>query len=74
MKASTENALLIDAGDATQGATFATVSQGKDVIEVMNTAGYDAMAAGNHEFDYGTEQLLANVEAADFPIQRKRDP
>lgn len=68
MKASTENALLIDAGDATQGATFATVSQGKDVIEVMNAAGYDAMAAGNHEFDYGTEQLLANVEAADFPI------
>ncbi len=68
MKASTENALLIDAGDATQGATFATVSQGKDVIEVMNAAGYDAMAAGNHEFDYGTEQLLANVEAADFPV------
>lgn len=68
IKASTENALLIDAGDATQGASFATVSQGEDVIRMMNAAGYDAMAAGNHEFDYGTERLLANAEAAEFPI------
>lgn len=68
MKASTPNALLVDAGDATQGASFATVSQGKDVIRMMNAAGYDAMAAGNHEFDYGTDQLLANANEADFPI------
>lgn len=68
MKASTPNALLADAGDATQGASFATISQGKDVIRMMNAAGYDVMAAGNHEFDYGTEQLLANAAAADFPI------
>ena len=66
--ASTENSLLIDAGDATQGQSFATVDTGKHVIDVMNAAGYDAMAAGIHEFDYGAEALLANAEAADFPI------
>ena len=68
MKASTPNALLADAGDATQGASFATISQGEDVIRMMNAAGYDVMAAGNHEFDYGTEQLLSNAETAEFPI------
>ncbi len=66
--ASTENSLLIDAGDATQGQSFATVDSGKHVIEVMNAAGYDAMAAGNHEFDYGADALLANAALAEFPI------
>ncbi len=68
IKASTPNALLIDAGDATQGASFATVTQGADVIRMMNAAGYDAMAAGNHEFDYGAAQLKVNESLAKFPI------
>ena len=66
--ASTENAILLDAGDATQGASFATVDSGAHVIEVMNAAGYKAMAAGNHEFDYGAEALTANAALAQFPI------
>ncbi len=66
--ASTENAILLDAGDATQGASFATVDSGAHVIEVMNAAGYGAMAAGNHDFDYGAEALTANAEKAQFPI------
>ena len=66
--ASTENAILLDAGDATQGASFATVGSGAYVIDVMNAAGYKAMAAGNHEFDYGAEVLLANAQKARFPI------
>ncbi len=68
MKASTTNSLLVDAGDAVQGASFATISQGEDVIEMMNAAGYDVMAAGNHEFDFGTDQLKKLEEAAEFPI------
>ncbi len=68
IKVSTENALLVDAGDATQGASFASISQGADVVRMMNEAGYDLMAAGNHEFDYGADVLLQNKELADFPI------
>ena len=68
IKASTENSLLIDAGDATQGASFASISKGEDVIYAMNAAGYDLMAAGNHEFDYGADVLLENNELAGFPI------
>ena len=66
--ASTSNSILVDAGDATQGQSFATVDSGKHVIEVMNAAGYDAMAAGNHDFDYGAEALLTNAANAEFPI------
>lgn len=66
--ASTENAVLVDAGDALQGASFATVGDGAHMVDMMNAAGYVAMAAGNHEFDRGADRLLANAEAADFPI------
>lgn len=68
IKASTPDSILVDAGDATQGASFASISRGADVITAMNAAGYDLMAAGNHEFDYGADVLLQNAENADFPI------
>lgn len=64
----TDNTLLVDAGDATQGGTLAALSQGADVITLMNAAKYDAMVLGNHEFDYGQDVLLENVRNADFPV------
>lgn len=63
-----ENAILADGGDATQGIALASLSQGADVIDIMNTVGYDAMAAGNHEFDYGLDRLAENRKLAAFPI------
>lgn len=68
IKASTPDSVLVDAGDATQGASFASISRGADVISAMNAAGYDLMAAGNHEFDYGADVLGDNADRADFPI------
>ncbi len=68
LKASVQNSVLVDVGDATQGASFASVSRGADVIAAMNAADYDLMTAGNHEFDYGAEVLAKNAELADFPI------
>ncbi len=63
-----DKTLVLDGGDATQGANLVTLSDGATAIEVMNALGYDAMVTGNHEFDYGQEPLLANVAAADFPV------
>jgi 2',3'-cyclic-nucleotide 2'-phosphodiesterase (5'-nucleotidase family) len=68
VKNATPNSLLVDAGDATQGNSFATLSKGQSVIDLMNMAGYDVMAAGNHEFDYGLDQFLSNAQRANFPI------
>lgn len=68
LKAMLGSAILLDAGDATQGLSFATLSDGSDVIKMMNVAGYDAMALGNHEFDYGQDILAENMALAEFPI------
>ncbi len=59
--------LLVDAGDALQGNAFAGFSQGKSVVDVMNAAGYDVMALGNHDFDYGADVLEQRMSEMDFP-------
>ena len=68
LKAMDPNSILVDAGDATQGAPLASLSKGADIISLMNTAGYDVMAVGNHEFDFGIENLLQNKELTNFPL------
>jgi len=60
--------LLVSAGDATQGTPLVNLSQGMAAIEFMNAAGYDAMAPGNHEFDWGVENFKTVAEKAEFPI------
>ncbi|HAX73387.1 MAG TPA: hypothetical protein DCY20_07675, partial [Firmicutes bacterium] len=62
-----EGALVLDAGDTLHGTSFATLQTGESVAKVMNAVGYDAMAPGNHDFNYGQDQLtklgaIANVE------------
>lgn len=49
--------MLVDCGDAIQGELLGTVSQGEYIIDLMNETGYDYAVLGNHEFDYGMEQL-----------------
>ncbi len=63
-----DNAILVDAGDATQGVALASQSKGESVITIMNAAGYDVMAAGNHEFDYGLDHFKELRDMASFPI------
>ena len=60
--------LLLSAGDTTQGAPLVNYNKGADAIKFMNAAGYDAMAPGNHEFDWGAENLVNVVAKAEFPV------
>ncbi len=60
--------LILDAGDYSQGTSYVSLSEGAAAIELMNMAGYDAAALGNHEFDYGFEALKKNMESAGFPV------
>ncbi|MBS4190212.1 5'-nucleotidase C-terminal domain-containing protein [Bacillus sp. FJAT-49705] len=62
------NTLLLDAGDTLHGTTFATLSQGESIAKVMNKVGYDGMAAGNHDFNYGYKRLLEIEKMLDFPV------
>ena len=50
--------LLLDAGDLFQGTPLGNESRGDAVIDAMNVLRYDAVALGNHEFDFGIENLL----------------
>jgi 5'-nucleotidase len=60
--------LLLDAGDAIQDNNLVNFSKGKSAIHFMNACGYDAMALGNHEFDYGQDVLAQRVKEAKFPM------
>lgn len=60
--------LLIDAGDAFHGQTIAQLVRGESVAKVMNVMGYDVMAPGNHDFNYGYDRLLELGEMLEFPV------
>lgn len=60
--------LILDAGDYSQGDPSVSLSEGATAIELMNMVGYDAVALGNHEFDYGVASLKKNMERAEFPV------
>lgn len=48
---------LVDCGDAVQGSNIGTLTKGESIVELMNEVGYDVCTFGNHEFDYGIDQL-----------------
>lgn len=62
------NVIVVDAGDYIQGETYVSVSQGETAVELMNMVGYTLSTLGNHEFDYGYENMKALAEKADFEI------
>ena len=61
------NVLLVDNGDNIQGDVIGAMSKGEYIIDFMNVAGYDVATLGNHEFDYGMDQIAALAEKANFP-------
>lgn len=67
--------LLLDAGDTFHGQSFATMSEGKSIAELMDTFyadGYDATTPGNHDWSYGADKLRTmtgyNVTATPFAM------
>ena len=53
----TARKLLLDAGDVLHGQAFATARRGELPALVLSLVGYDALAVGNHDFDYGEDRL-----------------
>jgi len=60
--------ILLSAGDAMQGLPLVNYDKGATAIEFLSAAGYDAMAPGNHEFDWGAQNLFDVLEGASFPV------
>ncbi|MDZ7738600.1 MAG: bifunctional UDP-sugar hydrolase/5'-nucleotidase [Bacteroidales bacterium] len=67
-----DNTLVLDAGDFLMGTIFHYMEEYKPFqLPLMKEMGYDAVALGNHEFDYGPERIahiISNSRAvADIP-------
>ncbi len=60
--------LLVDSGDILIGSAMSSFFRGEPDIKAMNEMGYHAMAAGNHDFDYGLDHLSGLEALADFPL------
>lgn len=60
--------LLIDSGDFSQGSPFYTMFKGDVEVGLMNLMGYDAVTIGNHEFDFGLENMARIFKMAKFPV------
>lgn len=60
--------LLFDSGDFSQGSPYYTLFKGDVEIGLMNEMGYDASTVGNHEFDFGLENMARIFKKAKFPI------
>ncbi|MBQ8224789.1 MAG: metallophosphatase [Bacteroides sp.] len=62
------NLLLFDCGDISQGTPYYNVFKGEVEVKLMNHMGYDAMTIGNHEFDFGLDNMARLFQLANFPV------
>ena len=60
--------LWLDAGDTFHGMPIINLSNGANMVTLLNLAGLDAMTAGNHEFNYGSKQLERLAKSLKCPL------
>ena len=63
-----QTTLVVDAGDAFQGLPISNSTKGEARAKILNEMGYDAMAVGNHEFDFGLDEAKKYKEILNFPL------
>lgn len=64
-----DRVLLLDGGDTFSDDFVANQTRGEAMITLMNALGYQFMALGNHDFDYGLERTRELERFADFPMR-----
>ncbi len=57
-----DDVLLVDGGDIYQGAPVSNLLTGAPLRAAMDAMGYDAVALGNHEFDWGVTAYCADPD------------
>ena len=60
--------LLFDSGDFSQGSAYYTLYKGDVESGLMNLMHYDAGTIGNHEFDFGLDNMARVFRQLNFPI------
>jgi 5'-nucleotidase / UDP-sugar diphosphatase len=64
-----QNVIVTHAGDAFSDDLLGNLTEGRAVIHLMNSVGFQFMALGNHDFDYGLERTEELQQIADFPMR-----
>jgi 2',3'-cyclic-nucleotide 2'-phosphodiesterase/3'-nucleotidase len=67
-RAENPNCLLVDNGDTIQGTPASLMSAGLMMVRALNHLRYDAWVWGNHEFDWGADNLERCAAATEVPI------
>ena len=57
LKKKYKNVITVDVGDHAQGGVLGAITEGEAVLEILNKIEFNVITIGNHEFDYGIEQL-----------------
>lgn len=68
LRADHSNTLLLDCGDFSQGSVYYNLYKGEVEVKLMNEMHYDACTIGNHEFDFGLENMARLFRMAQFPV------
>ena len=63
-----QTTVVLDAGDAFQGLPISNSTKGEARAEILNKINYDAMAVGNHEFDFGLDEAKKYKQILKFPL------
>ena len=72
IKAANPDTVLLAGGDMFQGSAQSNILKGQPVIDMMKNIGFDAMALGNHEYDWGIDKVInpqnAVVRGTTIPV------
>lgn len=66
-RAAAEYSIYLDAGDIFSGNPVVDLQFGEPIIDLFNDMGLQAMAIGNHDFDYGQEETVKRIAESNFP-------
>lgn len=72
LRAANPNTILLDGGDAFHGTTFATLEKGESIVRLYTAIGYDAMVAGNHDFNYGQKKIIGISRTSKLPCSWRK--
>lgn len=67
IKGEQPNALFVGNGDDIGPSLYSGIFKGEHMVSALNAAGLDVDTLGNHEFDYGPENLRARIQQSQFP-------
>ena len=59
---------VVDSGDFLQGTIYVSWDKGSSALKMMNSAGYDIVTIGNHDFDYGCDRMMELLKDRNFDV------